>query len=56
MFVEEELVDEERDFVYIFITFGKKFLGELLDSEHENILAFFQEMFKITFLENSASE
>ena len=52
--MKEELVDEEREFIDIFVTFGKRFLGQLMDAENERILLFFQAMFKMTFLENSS--
>jgi len=53
--VKEELVDEEREFIDIFLTFGKRFLRQLMDSENERILMFFKAMFKMTFLENTTS-
>ena len=53
--MKEELVDEEREFIDIFVTFGKRFLRQLMDSDNEKSLIFFNAMYKMTFIENSSS-
>lgn len=55
VFVKEELIDEEREFIDIFVTFGKRFLNQLMNYENEKSFMFFQQMFEMTFLENSSS-